>query len=427
MKEAAKPSQESVKQTQGEYVQSVLESTRKNLGVRAGFNRQYLKGEGINDETFASNAAKLGVAFDKSKFDDDSELVKAVIQIQAKIGLPQEDSSQGQDGMFGPYTFEKFNAYTEHAQKKVDSFVEAVTERKDALVDTVKGMFFEEEDKPAGAVVDSAVEAAPEDRDRPGETPRAKLEAILEKYEGKKYVGRLPGNGGRRVSIYIPEGFDPSAPTELIYQFHGTTGHMIDVPLPKLPGTSDHYKSLQGKKGVGDQRFSAALSSARKATTRKSKNVIMIYPLSEGRRETRKSGAGYRNVYDTEWMKKGNNTGDDMQKLHDSTFAKVQEMLGVQIKKPSVTVSGHSAGGIALTNILESGFKPDKVKFLDASYGDWVKRAHRSAPKTTKVEIYVKGGTETDRLAKSLEKKPNVKYVRSRIRHGQFVSAFIAA
>lgn len=385
--------------------------------TRANFTRKFLKSGNIDTSQILKMGNKLGINFEEKDYADDKKLVGFVKDIQTMLGFAEDDSAKGRDGMLGPNTLRALKEMAKEARKSTSK------EARNELAKDIK----------TTPVKTAEVPTEHKGYDGQPETPLNKLQEVLAAYKGKEWIGRLEGNGGRPVVIYVPKGFDPSKPIEVAYHFHGTHSHLIDTPMPALKGASAHYNTHIGKPSIARNRIDQALSSFDREDSKEGRNAILIYPLSAGRRSTQVGGAAYTQGYDGEWMKKGNDTGDDMAKLHAETLAQLSQM-GINTDKVSVTLSGHSAGGKALQNIITSGFMPDKVKYLDASYGSWATRAQEVAQRQgakTEFEIYVhKGSTGergTDRPAtQNLEGKSNVaKYIRSPIIHDDFIENFI--
>lgn len=376
-----------------------IAKSEKSLDVRANYSRKFLNENGISEDQFAAMAAGVGVIVEKTDFQNDEILTRKIFELQVKLNFKAADSKDGRDGMLGPYTLGKLKAFADGQGKRVEA-----------------------SEDPAGDLAEKPKEKAPS---APlVETPEANIMKIADQFEGSKFVQRMPGNGGRQVLVYVPKGFDPSKPAEIAYHFHGTHGHLVDVPRPPLKGAGPVYKRKTGTIGAGSNRMTQAISSIQDQVSSGKRNVILIYPLSAGRRG-KVGGPAYEQGYDNDWMKKGNDSKDDMAQLHNDTLKAVKEKLGVTVNNPAVTVSGHSAGGTAIRNILNSGFKPDKVKFLDATYGSWLAAARQKVDPNIKFEVYVRPGTKTEDSSKDFSTAKNMKYVRDSREHGKFVSGFI--
>ncbi|PIR55422.1 hypothetical protein COU74_01010 [Candidatus Peregrinibacteria bacterium CG10_big_fil_rev_8_21_14_0_10_36_19] len=353
----------------------------ENFSRKARYSRSFLEKNGLDYDLLMEKTKKsVGLEITQEDFENDSKLVDFVKQLQTALGFPDVENARGRDGMLGPYTLKKLIETSSN-------------EERDELKDEIKSN---------QEIVNSGTEQ--------------NMKNIMEQYQGKYEIVRFSGNGNRTVAIYIPPNFDKSKPSEIIYHFHGTHSHLVGEKLPILDGGSKYYNSRAGKLSVGENRFTQAISTINNQVAKGERNTIIIYPLSAGRRGPVGS-VGYKNGYDENWMSK--DTGEDMQTLHDQTMAELSK-LGYGSIKPSVTLTGHSAGGKALTNILLSGFKADKVKYLDASYGYWLNSGSKAADQNTIIEAYYRPNTETDQ--KGLNK---IKYIKSSEEHGDFISKFI--
>ena len=80
---------------------------------------------------------------------------------------------------------------------------------------------------------------------------------------------------------------------------------------------------------VGSNRLMQALGAARSAGET-DRNIIVVYPFSEGRRGSRTSTA-YKNGYDSYWMKEGNSTNDSMHVLHDEFLQTAKAQFNADI------------------------------------------------------------------------------------------------
>jgi len=416
----------------GENFVEQLEESDKSLETRAEYTRRFLGQKKISDEDFVAKSKDIGVTVSEEDMKDDKKLVTKVYEIQKAVGLQETDSKEGTDGMFGPYTLGKLEEFIKSGAKRkvVAEDVFGTAKAEPPVADEPKvenGSSAPKAEpvapKPAAPIQQnegSNVPARIDPNSNQSETPQANIDKIIKTFPGKSEVVRLAGNGGRQVVIYIPQGFDPSQPTEIDYHFHGMHGNWIDVPFPKLDGTGKYYH--YGKIGLGANRITQALSASQKH-----RNMILVYPLSAGQRSTVGSTA-WKNGYDSEWMKKDNSTNDDIALLHRETLSQLSTMLGQEINSPSVTLSGHSAGGIAVRNAVASGFSPDKVKFLDASYGNWASSAYKKVKNNgkTKFEVYVKKGTQTDSAdVHSIKDQAGVQYFASAVSHGEHISAYL--
>ena len=240
----------------------------------------------------------------------------------------------------------------------------------------------------------------------------------LVKVEGRKWLGQLKGNGERDTIIFIPEGANIDKPFELIYHFHGTNGHLINEVMPRFKGMSDYYKEHKaGKISVAANRLQQVFRAGSELGSDPKRNVIIVYPISAGGRG---SGFAIRNGYDDAWMRTGNNTDDDINKLHFEVLEVLVSEYGMDPQIASITIKGHSAGGAPLRNIAESGFQLNRVDFLDASYARWAQECQRYAIKTNpdfKINIFYRPDTETDRRSRGAEKLKGVTRIRTKTPH----------
>lgn len=396
--------------------------------TRANFTRKYLKSQNISAKQLSKMGEKIGITLEEKDYADDKKLTDWVKDVQKMRGFSEnEHDLKGQDGMLGRNTMREIAKITTKNTGK---------EARDNLArDIKKPEAKPEPEAPANPpeTKPAPVEAVAEHKGYHGqpETPISTLDGILNQYKergGTTWAGPLSGNGNRPVAIYVPKGFDPSKPVEIVYHFHGMHGQIIDIKRPKLEGTNDDYKrTREGTISDAHNRIDQALGRIEKqAPTR---NAILVYPLSAGQRATDHSSPAWKNGYDGEWMKTGNDTGDDMERLHQETIAQLSSMK-IKINKPSVTLSGHSAGGQVLRNITEGHFRADTIKFLDASYGSQAPDTYRAAMKknpNTKFEVYVHSGSKhTDSAdTQRIEHANNVLYHRSQIKHEVFNENFI--
>lgn len=247
------------------------------------------------------------------------------------------------------------------------------------------------------------------------------------KAEGKKWLGKLSGNGGRDTVIYIPEGTDISMPLKLIIHFHGTNGHLVHEVVPRFKGMSGYYeKHHAGQMSAAANRLSQVLTGGMRLSADPEKNVVIVYPISAGRRG---SSFAIRNGYDDAWMKTGNSTGDDIFKLYSEIQKVLSSEYGIdpdQIKH--ITGTGHSAGGAPLKNIAMAGFPLDKTDFYDASYSNWAPECYKYAKKTNpdfRINVYFRPDRSTNRGSKSLIGKAGVRRIPApHIPHSQFIKTF---
>lgn len=371
----------------------------KTDSYRAKVTKRFLESKKVSIKDFCKMTKKADTEIDEADFNDDKTLVKKTKVLQSKIGLPEQDFAEGQDGMVGLVTFNRLKAVLIGKERREDRASGSALASPAGLTgDASASKAGDEPAAPAPAATEAtapapapSVEVTPSAEDVPGEPLHQNIEDIVYQFEGRREVVRLPGNGGRQVVIYIPEGFNPDEPAEIAYHFHGTNSQLVDLKVPPMARASDNYNDHVGKPDVGVNRLSQALGTIKKQVAQKTRNVILVYPLSAGRRAVSTTSAGYTECYDEKWMRDKANPGENMEDLHQQTLARINGLLGRDLTgKPKVTLSGHSAGGLAVANVLQSGFKPDTVKFLDATYGSWAQRAYDTkAGESAKFEFYV--------------------------------------
>lgn len=204
----------------------------------------------------------------------------------------------------------------------------------------------------------------------------------LEAERGAKiWVKKLEGNGNRDVLTYIPEGVDLKAKNlRIIYHFHSTHSENIS------------YSKATGETSVGWNRLEQTTKAVHQLA-QAGENVILVYPQSDGiRHKPDDKNVGGKN-YDRLWMAKGkiDREGKKVKDDFDQMHQEVLEELGIskdQIAR--VEAQGHSAGGLALTNIAESGTKLiNCYRFLDASFEGWAERAHSASENNGKPDIFL--------------------------------------
>ena len=234
---------------------------------------------------------------------------------------------------------------------------------------------------------------------------------------GRTWLGQLEGNGGRDVMIYLPSEFRSQKPYEIDYFFHGTDGHIIEPPLIDLTDENfgKYLSKLSGEPCVGTRAVNQVLGAVERSQ-KKGDNTVLVYPLSEGSRGTRK-------MQDLEWMSNDNDTGDNMLALHQEVIRVLKDELNVNVGLiGKVAIKGHSAGGVAINNILASGFLPDRVDYLDATYWEYGTNGLRNAYKTAikanpemEMNIFVHDkGKKTDRRSRYLRNKLGVQRIDAR-------------
>lgn len=235
---------------------------------------------------------------------------------------------------------------------------------------------------------------------------QANIQKVLDKFPGARTtIEDFSGNGCRDTVIFVPAGFDAGKKIELQYFFHGSLGNFINVPMPY-----DTKLVKKGKWTGAEERFTHTLSVISKKVEEGGRNTILVYPLSAGRRE---KGDWFANSlgFDDQWMKKGNDIGDDMVTFDHQVKESVQTKFGIGTKEATVTLSGHSAGGRPIMHAVQSGFMPDKIKFLEATYNDWANVTQQkieSEGGDIQIEVFFKPQSETEKSANALNGKKNV-------------------
>lgn len=183
---------------------------------------------------------------------------------------------------------------------------------------------------------------------------------------GALFVGPLPGNGGRDVVVYVPPDANPGEKFEIIHHFHGTYSERIQEPGPGVPK----------KQWVGWNRLEQTMDAAEELQAKRPYNVVLVYPLSAGKR-LEPDRKGWSNVaYDRMWMRPvaGSSEEERFDRFHEEVLAVLHDEFGVTASQlgERVFVEGHSAGGIALLNIAMSGSRhPTHYLFQDASFQGW--------------------------------------------------------
>lgn len=179
------------------------------------------------------------------------------------------------------------------------------------------------------------------------------------------WVGPLSGNGGRDVMLYIPAGTTPGRSFRAIYHFHGTYSERIERPQPGRPK----------KATVGWTRLEQTLDAADELQAKGEHNIVVVYPLSAGRRVEPDAQNAHRVQYDRLWMQA---ESESFTRLRSEVEDLLRSRLGAS--PPTLVVEGHSAGGIALRNIAES--HPGGIAaylFLDASFEGWAEGCYAAS------------------------------------------------
>lgn len=185
--------------------------------------------------------------------------------------------------------------------------------------------------------------------------------------EGSVWVGQLRGNGGRDTVIFVPPGVRADQPFEWVVHFHGTYSENIAEPRDGVPK----------KAWVGWDRLQQTIDAVTEVQSKGGKNVVLLYPISSGKR-MEPSWKGWSNkMYDRMWMKPVAGDPryiDDFEGMLDQAGEVLEAELGVpqSLVEPRVLAEGHSAGGIALRNVAATGtLRVKEFVFLDASFQDW--------------------------------------------------------
>ncbi|MBL4689253.1 MAG: hypothetical protein JKY37_31965 [Nannocystaceae bacterium] len=186
---------------------------------------------------------------------------------------------------------------------------------------------------------------------------------------GALWAGCLAGNGGRDVLIFIPPGLSPQARVQLVFHFHGTYSETIAA----------HSPGMAKKQWVGHKRLTQTMEALSELQQRRDGNVVLIYPLSAGKRPEPGWQGWFNKAYDRMWMSPLPEAGftDDFNRLHGEVLAVITDELGVasDLVDAGVVAEGHSAGGIALRNLAEAGTSlVAEYLFLDASFQSWSDR-----------------------------------------------------
>ncbi|MBU0727799.1 hypothetical protein KKA95_03885 [Patescibacteria group bacterium] len=375
--------------------EEILAETAKK---RASYTRDYIDSEkDIDMEGFIDTLSKepFNISVDPN---DDVSLTKAVYKLQRALDMPDRIGRRGCDGMFGPITYRRF------LRREIDSGSRDIPI---ARLGKKSEPELESPPSPEPALKVTSVENK-FILETPSDQPA--FNEAFEQKEGLKWVGKLGGNGGRDVGIYVPPNFDSSKPVEFVYHFHGLNGQMI------------------GPKGKGGlNRLRDTLNASEQYNRDPDHNMVLVYPLSAGHRAGR-TGKMPKLKFDASWMRAGNSTNDSMDALHDEVTQVLSENFGINPVDKTITVEGHSAGGHPLMTIFDNNLsaKIDKVVFMDASYGvrapNTYKKAIKHNPDIDFVILAKKDSPTDQELTRSIEGKKGVTYERiTGRRHGKFV------
>lgn len=209
---------------------------------------------------------------------------------------------------------------------------------------------------------------------------------------GQAWAGKLASNGNREAAILMPQGFDPSKPTEVIFYFHG------------------HDNTIAGV--LTNKDFGLGGTMTEMAKTR---NLVFVVPQ------------GPPSERDSTWMNAKNK--ESLGQFQQDIFARIEKMApGTQIQ--SVTLKGHSAGGLPLLNgATAGGIRADKVDFLDASYGYWASETYNQLKKHGQhppMSVTYIPGTKTEADASRLKGAAGVSLKRATVGHSAVPKTYLA-
>jgi hypothetical protein len=215
---------------------------------------------------------------------------------------------------------------------------------------------------------------------------------------GQVWVGPLGGNGGRDVLVHVPAGAAADAKYMLVYHFHGTHSERV---VAKQPG-------MAKKVWVGWDRLQQTIDAIAELQSKGETNVVLVYPLSAGKRREPGLTGWFNKEYDRMWMLPSPpEYTDDFDALHDEVRALLDREFGIGAKRldDRVIAEGHSAGGIALRNIAVQGTRHvDEYLFLDASFQGWADGCHRAVierKQTSLVSVVITNNGIADPFGKS--------------------------
>jgi hypothetical protein len=187
------------------------------------------------------------------------------------------------------------------------------------------------------------------------------------------WVGPLAGNGGRDALIYVPAGLDPALDFQLVVHFHGTHSERVLAQQPGMPK----------KQWVGWDRVQQTVLAVDELQAKRVHNVVLVYPLSAGKRPEPGHQGWFNKEYDRMWMRSAPpQIEESFDTLHDEVLAVITQEFGVDARavRPQAIAEGHSAGGIALRSIAQSGTaRVGEYIFLDASFRGWADGCYRAA------------------------------------------------
>lgn len=187
------------------------------------------------------------------------------------------------------------------------------------------------------------------------------------------WVGPMAGNGGRDVLVYVPPHPDPARDFQLVVHFHGTHSERVQAQQP----------GMAKKEWVGWDRVAQTVAAIDELQAKGEHNVVLVYPLSAGKRPEPGHVGWFNKEYDRMWMRSSPpEVEESFDALHDGVVAVLGREFGIDAAavRPRAIAEGHSAGGIALRSVAESGTeRVGEYLFLDASFRGWADGCHRAA------------------------------------------------
>jgi hypothetical protein len=187
---------------------------------------------------------------------------------------------------------------------------------------------------------------------------------------GLAWVGPLAGNGDRDVLVYVPPPVRHDAPIELVFHFHGTHSERVAQQRP----------GMAKKEWVGWDRVQQTVDATGDLHAKSDRNIALVYPLSAGKRPEPDHVGWFNKEYDRMWMRGDATPPESFDALHEQVRGVMREHFDAspQAFVPRVIAEGHSAGGLPLRAIAESGTTAvGEYIFLDASFQGWADGCHR--------------------------------------------------
>lgn len=187
------------------------------------------------------------------------------------------------------------------------------------------------------------------------------------------WIGPLEGNGGRDVVIYMPPSNSTTDDIQVIVHFHGTYSENIELKREGVPK----------KRWVGWNRLQQTIDATEKWQEQRDQSVVLVYPMSAGKRLPPDHQGWSNRAYDVMWMNPA--SPPEMRDDFDTLLNNVEETLasnfGIDRKRlhRPVIAQGHSAGGVALLNIAaDTTQRVAEYLFLDAGFQDWADGTYRA-------------------------------------------------